>query len=388
MRSWPIAAMLIRRSIGSRRGLLVNLLVPAAVLGLVVGLFGASENNPAVIAVHNADQGLLGSYIADSLSRDGKYDLRAAEADSDADAAESLRQAVRNGEADAAVYVPADFTERLLAGERPQALVYRQSEQLWNAALLAALQSEAARLDSVVNLVRERHGAPKAEDLAPLLAQMSVERVSAREADLKLGLVVSNPTVIGVMLMFVMLLANQTIVYVLEDRIHRTMARMYAAPVRSADIAAGNFVGSMLVGAMQLVIGLIVMRYVFGYTVGGVPFVSLLLVAACFLFGAVGLASALAGLVRNTNQLGQLNTLAVTLTCMLGGCFWPLSITPEFMQKLANLTPQKWALDAIDRLSSGAGLPDIALHLAILLLFGAVSLAFGAASLQPGRSAA
>ncbi|MGO4375234.1 ABC transporter permease, partial [Paenibacillus sp. MCAF20] len=58
---------------------------------------------------------------------------------------------------------------------------------------------------------------------------------------------------------------------------------------------------------------------------------------------------------------------------------------PTFMQKLANFLPQKWALQAIDRLGGGGSVADIGLQLAILVLFAAVLIAFGSAVLRPSK---
>ena len=184
--------------------------------------------------------------------------------------------------------------------------------------------------------------------------------------------------------MFVMLLCSQSIGFVMEDREQRTMARMFTAPLRSIDIAFGNFLGSLLVGTLQVILVLSLTYYVFGYS-PGVPFGAMLLVIECFLFAAVGLASAVAGLVRNSTQLSQINNIIITPTCMISGCFFPLTLLPDFMQKLANFTPQKWAIGAIDHLGGGGSIREISLQLFILLLFAAVTIAFGSAVLRPNQ---
>ncbi|MNG30753.1 hypothetical protein D3C84_1164310 [compost metagenome] len=72
---------------------------------------------------------------------------------------------------------------------------------------------------------------------------------------------------------------------------------------------------------------------------------------------------------------------------MISGCFWPVSFMPDYMQKLANITPQLWAIEAIDRLSMGQGFHTAVMPILILILFAAVLLAFGAVVLRPSRGA-
>ncbi|WP_424765912.1 ABC transporter permease [Paenibacillus sp. sgz302251] len=382
MPSLYIAAQLIRRTMGSRRGLIMNVLLPAIVLSIVVGLFADSHNQKAVIAVNNSDEGILGSYLVESLNKESLYEVRLESSASD----EIVRSAVEYGKADAGLYIPPDFTQALLEEKQPEVDMYRMSEQLWNASLATLLDSELSKLTATVLLVRgEGDNELVMNQLIALLDRQAQPKLTTEQVSVKLGNIVSNPLMIGLILMFIMMLAIQTIGFVMEDREHRTMARMYTAPVRAHEIAFGNFIGSILVGTIQLVIILGSTYFVFGYS-PGISFGAMLLVLECFLFAAVGIASAVAGFVRISAQLSQLNNLIIMPTCLISGCFFPLSMLPEFMQKLANFTPQKWAIQAIDRLVGGGTLGDIGNHLLILLLIASVMMTFGAAVLRPNRT--
>jgi ABC-2 type transport system permease protein len=71
---------------------------------------------------------------------------------------------------------------------------------------------------------------------------------------------------------------------------------------------------------------------------------------------------------------------------MIGGCFWPIEIMPEFLQKAANFVPQKWTIDAIVRLASGESIMDVWMNIVILGLFALILLSFGSAILKPSES--
>lgn len=383
MPSLQIAAQLIRRTMGSRRGLIMNVMLPAIILSIMAGLFASFERERAFIAVSNEDSGILGSYLVSSLERESLYEIQLEPKLTE----QELKDMVMDGKADAAIYIPSDYSLKWLEGEQSEAILYRMNVQLWNSSLAAMLETEASKLAASVDLVRGTGAAAGADltMLSALLEAQSFPRAVAENAGMKLGNIISNPMMVGLILLFVMLLASQSIGLVMEDREQRTMARMFTAPLRAIDIAFGNFMGSMLVGTLQLVIILSLTYFVFGYS-PGIPFGSMLLVLEFFLLAAVGLTSAVAGLVRSSTQLSQINNLIITPTCMISGCFFPLSILPDFMQKLANFTPQKWAIGAIDRLGGGGSLSDISLQLLILLLFAAVMIAFGSAVLRPNRT--
>lgn len=381
MPSLHIAAQLIRRTMGSRRGLIMNVFVPAIFLAIISGLFSNLEGQKAVILVQNADSGLLGGYLAAALEKEALYDVQLEVNLTE----EALKNAVLDRKADAAVYIPEDYTQKLLQGMPVEAGLYRMNEQLWSAALETSLSAEANKLSASASLVRAASGTADLTKLKELLDAQATPTILAQKAGMKLGDVVSNPLMIGLILMFLMLLASQSIGYIMEDREKRTMARMFTAPLRAIDIAIGNFAGSMLVGTIQLLIVLSLTYFVFGYS-PGISFGELLLVLEFFLLAAVGLSSAVAGLVRNSTQLSQINNLVITPTSIISGCFFPISMLPDFMQKMANFTPQKWAIQAIDRLGGGGNLTDIGLQLFILLLFASVMIAFGSAVLRPNQS--
>ncbi|MFF2093542.1 ABC transporter permease [Paenibacillus sp. NPDC058174] len=376
-----IAFHLIRRTMGTKRDFLLNILIPAISLSLIAGLFSSSSDSKAVVQISNQDQGMMGSYVEQSLRQNGSYEI--VEAPNAAE--QDLIDAIQAGKAHAAVLIPADFTSKLLAEETPQAAIYRMGEQLWSASLTEELQSEARKLAAAAMMVKASSDGQRDQLLASILDKEGEGKASVREESMRLGQAVSRPEVIGIMIMFVMLLVSRSIGFVMEDREQRTMARMYAAPLRALDIAFGNFAGSMLLGTFQLLIVFGISHFMFGF-MSGVPFGPLFLVLECFLLAAVGMATLIGGLVKNSVQLGQINNLFITPTCMIGGCFWPLSLMPDFMQKLANFTPQKWTIQAFDRLSAGGTVSDIQLQLGILLLFALVLTAFGAAVLRPNRT--
>ncbi|MBW7473583.1 ABC transporter permease [Paenibacillus oenotherae] len=384
MHSLTIAANILKRTIGQPKGFLMLVLLPALVLSGIVLLFGTSVESPRVIALWNADEGPLGAALVSSLEEMGGYQLQ----NNLGSNAGELRSAVTDSRADAAVYIPPDYTASLLDGKLPEVKLYRLSEQLWNAALEQRLSSEAGQAAKYARLsaLHSEEGPKRAAMLKQLLAETNNRpaalSITPLNEDGSTGS--RNVLITGVILMFLMMAINGAIQVVMEDREQRTMSRMFAAPIRSYSIAAGNFIGSLLVGTIQLLLMLIVTEWIFQYDYG-VDFLPHFIVLECFLLAAVGIATAVAGLVSNVNQLSQIQNLIVTPSCLLGGCFVPIGMMPPYIQKLANFMPQKWALEAIGKLAFGNALRDVLLPLGILLLFAAVLLAFGSVVLQPSK---
>jgi ABC-2 type transport system permease protein len=388
MNSFLIAEHIFRRTIGNRKGFLMLVLLPILIISAIIGIFGHASSNKAPIVIWNEDQSWMSAPIMEAIQSVDTYEVHIHDAqETETDTLRILKEGVNDSKWGAAVHIPAGFTERLLEGKEPKVSLIRKNEQLWNAALLITLTEVTNRLVRNVHMAAESSSDKTIQE--SLVRQLLDQQVQVKvKVTIKGSVQPYNNAlvlVMGLMLMFIMILVNQSIHGIMEDRGNRTMARMFAAPVRAWEIAVGNFLGCLLLGTLQLVLILTVTRYAIGFDFG-MPLGKMLVVMELFLLSAVGIATAVAGLVRSSVSLGNINNLVVIPTCMLGGCFWPVTMMPDFMQKLSNFTPQRWAIAALEQVQSGATLTEIGVELGILLLFAAVLLAFGSSILQPAKS--
>ena len=76
-----------------------------------------------------------------------------------------------------------------------------------------------------------------------------------------------------------------------------------------------------------------------------------------------------------------------TVFAMLGGSFWPLWLMPEFMRKLAMITPHYWANDAMMILQKGQSLLAQRTDLLALTGFLMLFFALGVFALRRANSA-
>ncbi|WP_239617266.1 ABC transporter permease [Cohnella mopanensis] len=382
MSSLIIAQLNIRRTIGSHKGFISFVLIPILVISAIVGIFGSSSNDKVNIAVRDEDGGWLSKQIISSMLSIDTYQVN-----EPTGSLVQLKQEVYDGNLGAVVYIPSGFTDSLLVGGDSAVQLFRKSEQLWNVSLGITLTEVTERIVRSVRLASEANPNPqqKVELVRKLLDQQQENPFTVKSEQLVHRNNNAYILVIGLMLMFVMIMVNQSIHGIIEDRENRTMARIFSAPVRAWEIAWGNFLGCLLLGTFQLVLILTGTRYVLGFDFG-VSFGELLVIMEFFLLAAIGISTAAAGLIKNFKQIGSINHLVVIPTCMLGGCFWSTSMMPDFMQKLSNFVPQRWAIVALERVSSGATLSEVSLEIGILLLFAVVLLAYGAYVLKPSQS--
>jgi ABC-type multidrug transport system permease subunit len=178
----------------------------------------------------------------------------------------------------------------------------------------------------------------------------------------------------GILVMFTMLvlLTSGSITLVVE-REQGLLRRLASTPISRGSLVLGKWTARMGLGVVQIVFGMLVGTVVFRMGWGtSLPMIAAVLLgwAAC----SASLALLLANLARTPAQMAGLGLLTTMVLAALGGCWWPIEITPAWMQDLQLLLPSGWAMDAMHQLVSFGHGPGAAVpHLAALLIAALVA---------------
>lgn len=177
----------------------------------------------------------------------------------------------------------------------------------------------------------------------------------------------------GILVMFtiLVLLTSGGSMLVIERK-QGLLRRLASAPFSRFEVISGKWGGRMLLAVIQMTIALLVGTYVFKMVWG--PDFGMVLVVLAAWAGFCAFAGLLLGSVANTEgQAAGLGVLFANGLAALGGCWWPIEVTPQWMQMIQKLTPTGWTMDAMHKLisfQSGAAsaVPQL------LLLLGATAL--------------
>ncbi|WP_192930271.1 ABC transporter permease [Alkaliphilus pronyensis] len=188
--------------------------------------------------------------------------------------------------------------------------------------------------------------------------------------------------VIGFLSMFVLMFMASTIALFLEDKRGKTLMRMFSAPLSEYDITMGTLLGSVAIGTVQILMFLLLTCTILN--INYQAFIgSIFIIMIFFLIAATALALALASFISDIEKYNAISTLVVVPTCLVGGSFFPIAFMPKKLQNIAQFLPQKWLMEAYDKLVMGIGIEGIFNDLAILVLFGIVFFTFGLKVLKP-----
>jgi len=283
---------------------------------------------------------------------------------------EALRTEVFTGNAEVGFHVPGGFERRLLDGEQPRVGIVRlrehgdhdvavRSAESFLRALrtMAAWSDDRETFDSALGWYRDERLGVETHSVS------SPTALSADDTD-----ALRNTS--GYLFVAMLLLATNGAFVLLKDRKAGVAERILTGPTTMRRYMASSVagLGTVFVAQIALLLGVVALVY----PVSAEPALAYLAVLAAFALVSVALAVTLAGVTRTEMQLSTISTVAVLLLAMLGGSFWPYEIVPELLQRVGAFLPTTWANRAVTAIVSGASLPDIAGHLAVLAAFAVV----------------
>ena len=277
----------------------------------------------------------------------------------------AARAALARGDVKFVVNIPADFTRRLLRGERPAVLI--EADATDPAAAGAALASVSHLAASVAK--KDFGGALAALGGGAAPFEVRVHRHYNPE-----GLTQHNivPGLMGVILAMTMVM--MTGLAMTRERERGTMENLLAMPARPLEVMTGKIVPYVFIGLIQSTIILLAARYLFN-----VPFVGsvavLYGVALLFICANLTVGITLSSLAQNQLQAMQLTFFYFLPSILLSGFMFPFEGMPGWAQAIGSVIPTTYFMRSVRGiLLKGNDWVDLWPHIWPMLLFTTVVL--------------
>jgi ABC-type Na+ efflux pump permease subunit len=173
----------------------------------------------------------------------------------------------------------------------------------------------------------------------------------------------------GILVMFTLLvMLTSSSAMLVAERSQGLLRRLASAPMSRGEVVGGKWVARLALAMLQIGSAVAVGSFVF-HMRWGPDFGMILLVLAAWAGFCASAGLALGNLARTDRQAAGFGVLATNALAALGGCWWPIEITPPWMQTLQKMLPTGWAMDALHKLISfQAGALSALPHVAALLL--------------------
>jgi ABC-2 type transport system permease protein len=321
-------------------------------------LFGYAINNdprnlPTAVLVQ--DGGAFARSTLAAIRNSGYFDIVEA-----ARTPAELDRAIALGRVQFAITIPADFTRRVVRGDRAQILVEADAADpaATGAAVaaLAALPQEALKHDLTGAVAPPTPARPPFEVV--IHRRYNPEAISAYNI---------VPGLLGVILS--MTLVMMTALGVTREYERGTMESLLATPVRPLEVMAGKLAPYVLVGLIQTVVILLTARVLFDVPFSG-GWGALAAGIMLFIVGSLALGFLLSTVARNQLQAMQMSVFYILPSILLSGFMFPFRGMPDWAQWLGTVIPVTHFLRIVrGALLKGLGFADLWPSLAALTVF-------------------
>ncbi len=394
---FAIGRLMLLEQVRNRSFWLQLIFIPL-LLTLIMGIaFGGTSSGPKQVnlAAADSDKTVLSRIFLAQLKKDKVFSVATV---SEAEA----RSRVKKGTVAGAVIIPAGYSESVVSGAKASVEV-----------LNTAGDSSAVLLSQVVTGLTERYSAD-AFAAAKITAGLAAHRFgmttvteweeSFEAADAKWNpppvtvdahtvtrsLVRGRKTLaggfnqssMGFTITFIMFMLVGGAVTILEDRQKGTLGRLLTTPTGKPTFVVGKMLGMFATAAVQSTILIAAGRFIFNVDWGRDPLPLILLMIA-FIFSIASMGILIASLARTASQANAATPILLISMAMIGGCYWPIEVTPPFMQTAAKFIPAGWMMRGLtDLITRGYGWDAIWLPGLVLLGFGVVFLTAGVVFLK------
>jgi ABC-type multidrug transport system permease subunit len=181
----------------------------------------------------------------------------------------------------------------------------------------------------------------------------------------------------GTLVMFtLMILLNAGGVTISVERRQGILRRLASSPMSRSAVVLGKWGARVSLAFLQILFamatGTILFKVSWGPHLGAIILVMAAYASMAALFGML-----LGNFAKSEGQVIGFGVITSNLMAALGGCWWPIEVTPRWTQKLALIFPTGWAMDALHKLMSfgdspATVIPHILAFLAAAIIAGYV----------------
>jgi ABC-type Na+ efflux pump permease subunit len=278
--------------------------------------------------------------------------------------------AVQSDEFRRRLTVPRAFTDSVLAGVPVTLQFENKSSGITNDYHTIRTQRAVYTMLADLIAVSEAGASPTRESFERLNAMPRAVSLQVRPAGERKRIPGGFEQAIpGIMVMFtLMVMATSGAILLVIERREGLLRRLAYTPIARLGVVVGKWGGKWLVGVVQIgfamVAGTVLFKMDWGPDLG-------MVIAIMLVYGALmaALGVILGSLARTEGQAVAIGVISANVLAALGGCWWPIEVTPQWMQKLQLFLPTGWAMDALHKLVSfAAGPASVMPHLVGMLV--------------------
>lgn len=311
-----------------RKGVLLTFLLPIALISLFVLAFGGmgkekTKSKPISLPVCNMDNSKTSKKFISDLDSVKGIEIELMDTS-------KARQMVKKGDRVAVLIFFKGFEDSLNNGHKlPFELQYDEGRQMEMGVLRSLL------ISNLMKSIFPSEYNPVVDNVT-----LTMTPLIGEDNENNLGLVQAVAGTAVMMLLFSIAGLGASI---LEEKESGTLKRLLISPIDPIAIVYGKMLTGFIVSMLQLIVMFLFAWIVFGLTIAtNIPALVLMLFTTAFACSSFGIF--LSSISKTRKQVEGLSSIIILTMSAIGGSMVPLFVMPEFMQKIAVISLNYWAI--------------------------------------------
>lgn len=302
--------------------------------------------------------------------------------------AQQVNKMVNDGDLAAAVIIPAEYTNRLLADQpillevivdqnQPAGKTASRALETTTGRLLGAVEAAHISIEvakspnekvNVENSVAQAISAWKEPALTVSVQKAIGETAQENQKNSLSGFAQASS---GMMVQFSIFGLITSAMVLLLERKSGTLQRLLSSPIQKFEVIAGHVLAMFLVIFVQQLILVFVGELVFKVNYMRQPLAIFLMVAVLSLWAA-SLGLLISAISRKEDQVITLSLIAMFIFAAMGGAWFPLEVAGKAFAAIGHVMPTAWAMDGFQNiLIRGLDFQSVLLPAGILFAYAA-----------------
>ncbi len=363
----------------NKLGLLMLILMPLLMMmmmGFIYPSGSSIDMSNLKVQVVNLDTGFMGNNVSDVFAQAvNKINTQSVNMQfTNGTTVVALTDSIQRGDVDAGIILPENFTHCVFTNQQANITIISDNSNP------QVSQQISGVLSGIIKAMSQQVAQSKIASSLNITTTQAASYIAPYAVTTE-GVVGGNTNYFefiapGMMMMTVMM----SVMTGLPGAINReremgTLDGVMVAPINRVSIILGKTIAQLTRGLLQGFIIMVLAMVLFGVTIQG----SIILVIGLLLLGVfsfVGLGVCLTSIAKDQETATMIMMTIMFPMMFLSGIFFPIKMMPGFMQTISSFLPLTYASDAMRKVMVlGAGVPQIATDLTVLIIFGVVMLA-------------
>lgn len=335
---------------------IISILAPILIVTFI-GEFMYADQKPINIGIVGEDTNLINKVIEDSIKNNDSINVVNLEEN-------DIRSKIGEKSIDVAIVLDNDIYSKLSKGETDCVKIIGKEEDSTVDLVKGIISLELNNINMLIKGSKDESSFYEALENYNK-KNMKIEKgiLQNKEIDNEI-----SGIFVGFIIMFMFYKATLGAGRINNDKYDKVYERFFVSGIKVWQYYLGNIIASLISLLIQIILTLLCLN-IFTNINLGMSNLNMFIVLFLVSILAVSIGTFCIAITKNSQAASILSNILIMSLSMIGGCFVPIELFPEFINKISKFFPTRWAMDMVFEFQNGALVSELWRNIVVILLF-------------------